>query len=141
MEYLGKQDQKRRTLLSESGNEVLRLSYPVVVGDTPAALHVAAMVGALVGYAEREALGAASAALSEAAKNGRLFDFTCHTFDISLHLAPQKTHVMITLEVEFSNGKAPIFSRNASLFWEKGEQFQLPKTPRARKGARKNTPQ
>lgn len=141
MEYLRKEGKKRRVLLSAGGSEVLRLSYPTIAGDSPAAQHVAAMVRALVGYAEREALSAASAALSEAAKNGRLFDFTCHTFDISLHLAPQKTHVMITLEVEFSNGKAPIFSRNASLFWEKGEQIQLPKAPRAHKGARKNTPQ
>ena len=126
MEYLRKEDKKRRRLLlSKSGNEVLRLSYPAVTGDSPAARHVAALIGALIDYAEREAQKTATAALARAVKGGRLLDFTPHTYDVSLDLERRQTHVEITLRVEFGDGTAPIFSREATLYWDKNEQLQL----------------
>ena len=58
MEHLQTQDKKqRRTVYSEGGNEVLRLSYPTVTGDTPAANHTAALVKALVDYGEKRRRG------------------------------------------------------------------------------------
>lgn len=141
MEFLRKEDRKRqRVLLSKSGNEVLWLSYPILTGDTPAARHTAALIEALIGYAEQEALKMAETALAEAIKNGRLFDFTRHTYDVSLDFVHLPTHVAITLIVEFSNGTAPVFSRKRTFYWEGDEQFQLKKPPRVRKSMSEGCP-
>ena len=137
MEYLRKEGTKRRVLLSKNGNEVLRLSHPLITGDTPAARHVAALIEALVGYAEGEALRVATEALSAAVKGGRPFDFTPHTYDVSLDLERREKHVTITLLVEFKSGTAPIFSRRCVQHWDKSEQLQL---PRAGHGMRQDAP-
>lgn len=135
MDFLKNEGKKRRVLRSKGGNEVLRLSYPLVAGDTPAALHVAALIEALVDYAAREALKIAAEALVAAVKSGRLFDFTCHTYDVSLDLKHHEGYVKITLGVEFGDGKASIFSGKAVQYWDGDEQLQLPKAPRARQNA------
>ena len=112
MEHLQTQDKKqRRIVYSKGGNEVLRLAYPTVTGDTPAATHTATLVKALVDFGEKEAAKIAAAALLTALQSGRLFDFTRHTYDVSLKIARLPTHTEITLAVVFHNGNSPVFEK------------------------------
>ena len=131
MECLQVENKKqRRIVYSKAGNEVLRLAYPTVTGDTPAATHTAALVKALVSFGEKEAAKIAAAALLAALQNGRLFDFTRHTYDVSLKIARLQAHTEITLAVVFHNGNSPVFEKKKVMYWDSEENIQLQKAPR-----------
>ena len=131
MEHLQTQDKKqRRIVYSKGGNEVLWLAYPTVTGDTPAATHTATLVKALVDFGEKEAAKIAAAALLTALQSGRLFDFTRHTYDVSLKIARLPTHTEITLAVVFHNGNSPVFEKKKIMYWDSEEHIQLPQAPR-----------
>ena len=131
MEHLQTQDKKqRRIVYSKGGNEVLRLAYPTVTGDTPAATHTATLVKALVDFGEKEAAKIAAAALLTALQSGRLFDFTRHTYDVSLKIEHLWAHTEITLTVVFHNGNSPIFEKKKIMYWDSEEHIQLSKAPR-----------
>lgn len=124
MEKLHISPQKTRCMLRHGGNEVLLLTYPTLTGDTPAALHTAALIEALTGYARESALSLAAKALREAAASGRLFDFTRHTYDISLSREVTQKHLHLTLRVCFSAGEETILGDTLQMFWDKEEAVQ-----------------
>lgn len=138
MELLQIKDKRQHRIASKrGGNEVLRLSYPTVTGDTPAAIHTAALLKALVEFGEREAARVATSALLTAVQNGRLFDFTCHTYDVSLEIAHNPTHTAVTLSVVLGNGSSPITQSKKVMYWDRGESIQLPRSPRRARSPRK----
>lgn len=131
MECLQAKDKRQRRIASErGGSEVLRLSYPTVTGDTPAAIHTAALLRALVQFGEKEAAEIATATLLAAVQSGRLFDFTCYTYDVSLKIARHPTHTAVTLAVVLRDGNSPILESERTMYWDSSESIQLPKAPR-----------
>ena len=138
MEKLHISPQKTRCVLRHGGNEVLLLTYPTLTGDTPAALHTAALIEALIAYAREGALSRAAEALREAAASGRLFDFKRHTYDISLLSKMTQKHLHLTLRVCFSAGEETLFGDALQMLWDKEEaiQYRAPKT-RLRRAIRK----
>ena len=125
MEKLHISPTKTREVIRAHGTEVLLLTYPSVSGDTPAARHAAALVGALVHYAKNEVASAASTALRGAMTSGRLFDFERHTYDVTLTLAPHKCGVWLTLSTRHVAGDAPPRERALTLLWDPTERVQL----------------
>ncbi len=131
MECLQAKDKKQRRILShKGGSEVLRLTYPTVTGETAAATHTLALINALADFGEGEAARIAAEALLTAVQNGRLFDFTCHTYDISLNITHHKTCTEVTLAVILCNGDSPILSHTKTMYWDSSESIQLQKAPR-----------
>ena len=130
MEKLHISPQKTRCVLRHGGNEVLLLTYPTLTGDTPAALHIAALIEALIAYARESALSRAVEALREAAASGRLFDFKRHTYDISLSSKATQKHLHLTLRVRFCAGEETLFGGELTMLWSKDEALQH-RVPRA----------
>ncbi len=122
-----------------AGNEVLRISYPVIQGETPAAQHTAALVAALVTYAEDTAGDTAARALSAAAKSGRLFDFVRHTYRIAVQVTANAEHTVITLTADHTAGDAVLLSHTLTMYWNADESLQLKKAPRTRARASART--
>ena len=141
MEKLHIFPQKARCMLRHGGNEVLLLTYPKLTGNTPAALHVAALIEALTGYARQVAAARAAEALKAAAASGHLFDFTRHTYDISLSRETTQRHLILALRVRFCAGEEPIFSNELQMLWDKEETVQYSATrTRTRRVPRKAKP-
>lgn len=124
MENLHISPQKTRCVLRHGGNEVLLLTYPTLTGDTPAALHAAALIEALIAYARESALSRAAEALREAATSGRLFDFTRHTYDISLSSKTAQKHLHLALSVRFCAGEKTLSTSTLHMLWDKEETLQ-----------------
>ncbi|MBQ2773072.1 MAG: hypothetical protein IJF45_01860 [Clostridia bacterium] len=129
MEKLHISPQKTRCVLRHGGNEVLLLTYPTLTGDTPAALHTAALIEALIAYARESALSRAAEALREAAASGRLFDFKRHTYDISLSSKATQKHLHLALSARFYAGEKTLSESTLHMLWDKEEalQYRLPK--------------
>ena len=124
MEKLHISPTKKREILRHSGNEVLLLTYPAVTGDTPAARHAAALIDALVHYAKTEIATAAAQALQGAIASGHLFDFTRHTYDLSLAATPVKHGVLWTLTARHSEGKGAPHEHALTMLWDAEECLQ-----------------
>ncbi|MBE6603856.1 MAG: hypothetical protein E7636_05980 [Ruminococcaceae bacterium] len=131
MEKLHISPQKTRCVLRHGGNEVLLLTYPTLTGDTPAALHTAALIEALIAHARESALSRAAEALREAAASGRLFDFKRHTYDISLLSKMTQKHLHLTLRVCFSAGEETLSESTLHMLWDTEETLQC-RAPHAR---------
>ena len=130
MEKLHISPQKTRCVLRHGGNEVLLLTYPTLTGGTPAALHTAALIEALIAYARERALSRAAEALREAAASGRLFDFKRHTYDISLLSKMTQKHLHLALSARFYAGEKTLSEGTLHMLWDKEEALQH-RVPRA----------
>ena len=97
MEKLTISEKPSQLVLRHAGSEVLRVTYPEVSGDTAAARHAAAMIGALVGYAKTALAPQAAAALAAAAKEKRLFAFRCHRYDVTFSATHEKSGLCLRL--------------------------------------------
>lgn len=124
MENLQILPKKEQKLIFRSGCDVLWMSRPTLIGDTPAARHTAALIEALWGYGENTAANGAEKSLKEALASGRLFDFKRHTFEILLSETREKKHLFLTLTARFSRGNDTLFERTLSTCWDEKERFQ-----------------
>ena len=115
-----------------AGNEVLRISFPVIHGETPAARHTAALVAALVTYAEGTVADTAAEALSTAAKSGRLFDFVRHSYRIAVQVTANAEHTVITLTADHAAGATALHFHTLTMYWSADQTLQLKKAPRER---------
>lgn len=115
---------KKREIIRHSGNEVLLLTYPAVTGDTPAARHAAALIEALTHHAKTKVAAKARASLLEAIASGHLFDFTRHTYDLSLAATPVKHGVLWTLTARHSEGKGAPHEHALTMLWDAEECLQ-----------------
>jgi hypothetical protein len=131
MEKLQISPKKERCMLRYEGNEVLLLTYPTLTGDTPAALHAAALIEALIAYARESALSRAAEALRAAAASGRIFDFKRHTYDISLSSKATQKHLHLALSARFYAGEKTLSEGTLHMLWDKEEALQH-RSPRAR---------
>ncbi len=118
--------------VQHAGNEVLRIFYPVVGGSTAAAAHTAALIEALVAYAETTVAEAAAEALHSAASEGRLFDFACHTYQITAKAEKKARHTTVTLAAEHTAGNTPSPPRTLTMHWDQGEALQCKRPPQGR---------
>lgn len=119
-----------------AGNEVLRISYPVIRGETPAAQHTAALVAALVTYAKGIAADTAGEALSAAAKSGHLFDFVRHTYRIAVQVTANAGHTAVTLTAHHAAGDTVLHTYTLTMYWSADESLQCKRAPRMRTGTR-----
>ncbi|MBR7112346.1 MAG: hypothetical protein IKC75_05465 [Clostridia bacterium] len=124
MEKLHILPNKRGELVLRNGCGVLGLSYPVVSGNTAAAEHTAQLIACLAAHARNEAANRAEVALKNALRSGRLFDFTRHTYQISVTKTEENKHVCITLTAHLSVGGTTVFHRTLSTRWDKAERIQ-----------------
>ena len=131
MEKLQISPKKERCMLHCGGNEVLLLTYPTLTGSTPAALHTAALIEALIAYARESALSRAAEALKAAAAAGRLFDFKRHTYDISLSSKTTQKHLHLTLSARFCAGEKTLSESTLHMLWDTEETLQC-RAPHAR---------
>ena len=125
---------KNRQMIRHGGNNVLLLTYPSIGGDTPAAEHAKNLVAALIDYAKESAANIATEHLLEALHRGRLFDFSPHTFSISLDVKREKTRLTLTLTAHFFVGEQTITPRTLTTHWDENERLQArPSRTRSRK--------
>lgn len=122
----------KRCVLFDGGNEVLLLTYPTVTGTTPAALHTAALIDALVTYAREQVVPLAAAALKAAVANGRIFDFTRHTYEISLTANKAGRHLLLALRARRFGGDETFTDNTLAMCFDESEHVQQ-KLPRERR--------
>ena len=113
-----------------AGNEVLRIFYPVIGGNTPAAAHTAALIEALVAHGEQTVGEIAAEALRTAAREGRLFDFTCHTYQITAKAEKSAHDTKVTLTAQHTAGSTATPARTLTAYWDQGEGLQQKHPPR-----------
>ena len=130
MEKLHISSKKARHMLLHGGNEVLLLTYPTVTGDTEAARHAAALVAALADYARESAKEIAVDALRAALAAGRVFDFTRHTYDVSLAKSTVGKHLVLALTAHFFAGEKTLARQTLTTYWDGDEclQYRAPRT-------------
>ena len=125
MEKLHISEAKNRQMIHHGGNGVLWLTYPGVEGDTPAAEHAKNLITALVDYAKEDAARMAAEHLLEALACCRLFDFSTHTFLISLDKKLENKHLTVTLTAHFFVGEQTIAKRTLTTHWDDNERLQI----------------
>lgn len=113
-----------RCVLFHGGNEVLLLTYPTVTGTTPAALHAAALIEALAAYAREQVTPLATAALKAAVASGRIFDFTRHTYEISLTASKAGHHLLLTLRARYFQGGEAFTDNTLAMCFDESEHIQ-----------------
>ena len=113
-----------------AGNEVLRIFYPVIGGNTKAAAHTAALIEALVAHGEQTVGAAAAEALHAAASEGRLFDFACHTYQITAKVEQSAHYAKIALTAQYTAGSAADPARTLTTYWDQSEALQRKHPPR-----------
>jgi len=119
---------KNRQMLRHGGNNVLLLTYPTIGGDTPAAEHAKNLVAALIDYAKESTAKIATEHLLEALRRGRLFDFSPHTFSISLEEKREKARLTLTLTAHFFVGEQTITKHTLTTHWDENERLQVRQT-------------
>ncbi len=137
MEKLHISPKKAREMLLFDGNGVLLLTYPTVTGDTPAACHAASLISALADYARENAREIATEALRAAIAAGRVFDFTRHTYDISLAASTEKKRLVLSLTAHFFAGEQTLARHTLTTLWDSDECLQHT-PPRTRRRALRN---
>lgn len=113
-----------------AGNEALRIFYPVIRGDTPAAAHTAALIEALLAYGESALAKTAAQALLSAANEGRLFDFACHTYQITAKAEKRAHHTKVTLIAQHTAGNTVSPPHTLTMYWDQNETLQCKRPPR-----------
>ena len=131
MEKLHILPKAERCVLFDGGNEVLLLTYPTVTGTTPAALHAAALIEALAAYAREQVVPLAAAALKAAVASGHIFDFTKHTYEISLTANKAGRHLLLTLRAHWFGGNETFTDNTLTLCFDESEHMQK-RAPRGR---------
>ena len=132
MEKLTISEKPSQLVLRHAGSEVLRVTYPETSGDTAAARHAAAMIGALVDHAKTTLAPQAAAALAAAAKEKRLFAFRCHRYDVTLSATHEKNALCLLLTATHQAG-ATSQSESLTMRFDAAEALQL--RPRQRRRA------
>lgn len=117
MKFLG-ETTKKRQFFSHGGCVVLRLNAEMPAGTSPAAVHLAKAVQALITYTEETLFPDAKAALTDAATLGHGYRFRPHTVQIALQEAPERNGFCANLTFSLTVGDQVLWLRHLNTHWD-----------------------
>ncbi len=108
---------KRERRLAHGGRVALHIVCACYDGQTALERHVAALCDALEGYAERELLPVAAAALEACVHAGRGYTFCPHRYTISVKQKQRGGRRQVTLTATHAQGEQVLSHRTLRMCW------------------------
>lgn len=130
MENIQITHERQQRRIQRCGTEILRIFAPSVTGTTPAAVHAAALITALIRHAEDNIADKAEHDLREAIAQKALLHFTRHEATIALTAQKEKHCLRLILTYVHKSGDTVHENGTLCTYWSADESIQYRRPPR-----------